>query len=398
MTAPEFEHLIAPVALGEFLDKYWETQPLRAERSDPEHYDEIISIAAIDRLFRSRQHGAEFIRVIANGQEVPQSQWAEPITLRDGRSAHVADFAKVIGHFHKGASIVINGAHRSVPELRQLCERLTEELGFSLQANIYITPSESRAFKPHYDLHDAFLLQISGNKRWRIYHRAADYPVIQAGVDLETLPVDDPAMEFSLTSGDALYIPSGFIHAATTSDRASIHVTLGFKPKRRYELLEDALAAARAQPELRKALPLKLLSHERQTTEWNEVRVLLDGLWGSLWDGQHETAFSVENTVGAEPAIASLSEAIRIDEITADSLVAFVPEVVVDKQSSESEIIMRAGSHEVMVARIFEPTINGLQMRKPLVVGDFDGLLTEAGKVEFAKSLARSGVVEILRD
>ena len=35
--------------------------------------------------------------------------------------------------------------------------------------NIYITPPNSQGFAPHYDDVDAYILQIEGRKRWRVY-------------------------------------------------------------------------------------------------------------------------------------------------------------------------------------------------------------------------------------
>ena len=390
-----FEHLIAPTSFDAFFEQHWESRPLRTERHDPRYFDGIITTAAIDRLFESRQHGAEFIKVIADGREVHQGVWAEPIALKDGRTVQVADFAKVLDEFHRGASIVINGAHRSIPELRTLCDRLKDELGLDLQANIYITPSESRAFKPHYDLHDAFLLQIAGRKCWRMYRRVADYPVEQTGTDLEAVESDAPQEEFVLEQGDALYIPSGYVHAAATSERASVHVTLGLKPKRRYELLEDLLEAAKAEPELRKALPLKVFSKERQAEEWARTLESLDAIWARF---RAHPEGNVHASKQDRRQGASLTDAIDIDEIDASTVVRLLADVEIEPRADQSEISLSAGAHRVTVARIFEPTIVGLLTKKPVTVGELGGLLTDAGKVEFAQTLARAGLLEIVRD
>ena len=38
-----------------------------------------------------------------------------------------------------------------------------------MQANAYITPPQNRGFDDHYDVHDVFVLQIEGTKRWIIH-------------------------------------------------------------------------------------------------------------------------------------------------------------------------------------------------------------------------------------
>jgi len=35
--------------------------------------------------------------------------------------------------------------------------------------NCYLTPADSQGFSPHFDDIDAFILQLEGKKRWRVY-------------------------------------------------------------------------------------------------------------------------------------------------------------------------------------------------------------------------------------
>ena len=38
-----------------------------------------------------------------------------------------------------------------------------------MQANAYVTPPQNQGFSAHYDVHDVFVLQIDGEKQWRIH-------------------------------------------------------------------------------------------------------------------------------------------------------------------------------------------------------------------------------------
>lgn len=42
-------------------------------------------------------------------------------------------------------------------------------LGASFMGNLYITPSNSRGFKPHTDNKDGLVMQLAGRKRWHIW-------------------------------------------------------------------------------------------------------------------------------------------------------------------------------------------------------------------------------------
>ena len=42
--------------------------------------------------------------------------------------------------------------------------------------NAYITPESARGFEPHYDVHDVFVLQVSGEKHWSVHAPVREHP------------------------------------------------------------------------------------------------------------------------------------------------------------------------------------------------------------------------------
>ena len=64
---------------------------------------------------------------------------------------------------------MLQGLHRTWPAIQAFTRRLVEELGHPAQVNAYITPESSRGFDPHYDVHDVFVLQVDGEKHWRVH-------------------------------------------------------------------------------------------------------------------------------------------------------------------------------------------------------------------------------------
>ena len=75
----------------------------------------------------------------------------------------------MLAEFAAGATIVLQGLHRMWPPLVDFTRQLVEELGHPAQVNAYVTPPSSQGFSPHYDTHDVFVLQVSGEKRWVIH-------------------------------------------------------------------------------------------------------------------------------------------------------------------------------------------------------------------------------------
>src|SRR5699024_4646224 len=108
-----------------------------------------------------------------------------------------------------------------------LAHSIEVELNFPTQVNAYITPPGSTGFVPHYDHHDVVILQIQGSKAWRLYDDVA-VPPHEMERQTEIDPADLPAAtEVRVDAGDTLYLPRGTVHAAETTARQSVHLTVG---------------------------------------------------------------------------------------------------------------------------------------------------------------------------
>ena len=73
--------------------------------------------------------------------------------------------------------MVLQGLHRVWPPIIELCQQLAAELGHPVQANAYVTPPQNQGFSNHYDVHDVFVLQIEGEKRWQIHAPVLEAPL-----------------------------------------------------------------------------------------------------------------------------------------------------------------------------------------------------------------------------
>jgi hypothetical protein len=173
----------------------------------------------------------------------------------------------VLRLFADGSTVVLQGLHRLWPPLIGFADQLAADLGHPTQVNAYVTPPSSRGFSPHYDVHDVFVLQVAGEKHWRIHEPVLADP-------LRTQPWNDraaavsaaaegePVIDAVLRPGDALYLPRGYLHSATALGEISAHLTVGVHPVTRWGAAESALDLVRVlateDPELRRSLPLGL--------------------------------------------------------------------------------------------------------------------------------------------
>ena len=117
-----------------------------------------------------------------------------------------------------------------------------------MQANAYVTPPSSRGFSAHYDVHDVFVLQLAGRKHWTIHAPVLARPAARPAVGTAVgrggrgRASSEPAIDTVLEPGDALYLPRGWLHAATALGEVSAHLTVGIHVVTRFALVEALTA------------------------------------------------------------------------------------------------------------------------------------------------------------
>lgn len=73
-----------------------------------------------------------------------------------------------------GCSIVVNHCDRISPWVACLCQDL--QLSFPhAYANAYITPPEAQAVPPHADDRDVLVMQVVGQKEWKVYRKVGRF-------------------------------------------------------------------------------------------------------------------------------------------------------------------------------------------------------------------------------
>ena len=244
-----------------FADEYWGRKPLLS-RADalPRDFSDLLSPEKVDELIAERGVRAPFIRLAKEGDVLPKGCYLGPA----GFGAEIADqidSAKLLSQFGSGATIVLQGLHRLWTPLIDFVRQAVDELGHPVQANAYITPSASRGFDPHYDVHDVFVLQAAGQKRWIVHepvfeHPLSSQPWTRHRAQIEKRVDDAPVIDTVLSAGDSLYLPRGWVHSAQALDMMSIHLTIGVAPVTGVDVARavvDQLAAAVA---FRRSLPM----------------------------------------------------------------------------------------------------------------------------------------------
>ncbi|OON71477.1 cupin domain-containing protein [Streptomyces tsukubensis] len=227
-------------------------------------FSDLFSSAAVDELISRRGLRTPFLRVAKNGSTLHESSFTSSAGVGATISDQLDDTA-LWREFADGSTLVLQALQRTWGPVAELSAGLSAELGHPVQANAYVTPPQNRGFDDHYDVHDVFVLQIEGTKRWIIHSPVhpdplRDQPWTDRRSAVAEAAKDEPRIDTVLEPGDVLYLPRGWLHAAEAQGAVSIHLTLGVHSWTRYALAEQlarsALAALRDDPWTRGTLPL----------------------------------------------------------------------------------------------------------------------------------------------
>ena len=78
----------------------------------------------------------------------------------------------------------------------------------------YLTPAGTQGFAPHYDDIEAFVLQLEGKKRWRVYKPLSPGETLPrySSPNYDQSILSEPIIDVVLEPGDLLYFPRGYVH------------------------------------------------------------------------------------------------------------------------------------------------------------------------------------------
>ena len=269
-----------------FARDHWGRQPLLTRAADTGNsFTDLLDLAAVDELLSRRGLRTPFLRIAKDGQVVDTARF----TTSGGAGAEIADQVSsdaVLRLFADGSTVVLQGLHRLWPPLIEFADQLAADLGHPTQVNAYVTPPSSRGFDPHYDVHDVFVLQVAGQKHWRIHEPVLRDPLrtqvwTDRREDVAAAAAREPVIDAVLEPGDALYLPRGFLHSATALGQISAHLTVGVHSVTRWGAAEAALDLVRTlaaeDPALRGSLPLGV-DLARPDSIRDDVAAVISGL------------------------------------------------------------------------------------------------------------------------
>jgi ribosomal protein L16 Arg81 hydroxylase len=392
---------------GTFAQEHWGRAPLLSRAADlGADFADLFSLDAVDELVSRRALRTPFVRMAKDGEVLGTDRFTAP----GGYGAEVGDqvsSAKVLQEVADGATLVLQGLHRTWEPIAAFTRELAAEIGHPCQVNAYVTPAQSRGFDPHYDVHDVFVLQVHGEKHWTIHAPVHPDPLrSQPWSDhrdaVEARASEPPVIDATFRPGDALYLPRGWIHSATARGGISIHLTVGVAAYTRYDVVQEVLAGLTASPELRTSLPFGVDLTD-PTAAGPAVESALAELVTALEKAQADpaTADDVRRRLAARfardvpPApVRPLATVERLARFGADDAVVLrgglSPRLVVEGPDVVLRLVGRQVTMPVAAYAALETLLDG----RPVRVGDLPGLDGDSAVV-VARRLVREGVLVV---
>lgn len=356
----------------------------------------MLSLDDIDSLLTERGLRYPALRMVKEGNTLPPSSYTKRARIQSRELTDLVDPGRVYELFGDGATIVLQALHRHWTPLAHFCRDLELALTHPVQVNVYLTPPVAQGLDIHYDTHDVFVLQVSGIKHWKVWHREFDSPLAHQKRTGRYEDPGDAAIDVELKPGDVLYIPRGFLHAAQTLDRESAHLTIGILNYTWLDALRTILEAAETEPSFRRSLPVGFADDPamfandvaealRAFAGWVEGRdagVIADRLATRFWSTR-------------TPVLrGQLQQVLALDAVSDATLVRRRRGAVMRTSQVDDSIAVTLGDRRLMMPSIARPAVEFIARTPTFSVSELAPFLDSGGRIVLVRRLIREGLLE----
>jgi ribosomal protein L16 Arg81 hydroxylase len=248
----DFQSLLSPITKTEFLERYWQREPLISSRRNSLCYQDLFSYQELDFLFGlCDQHSAPPRASKTDGYGGDK---------RVGLSDESLLFGQLYSAYSLDNTLVADKIHHKHPKIAALFRNFEETFGTCVDGMI-VASSRSRVqgFCTHCDPVEVFVLQLQGRKQWTIWKPDYELPLPHNSLQsCDEKQLGESALDVILEPGDLLYVPRGWIHRVVPlEDSPSLHLTICVAVCSRAELIMELLhTAIDSDPWFRESMPV----------------------------------------------------------------------------------------------------------------------------------------------
>jgi Cupin superfamily protein len=380
------ERCLEPVAAEEFLARHWERRPLVVPRAEPGRFDDLLSEADVERLIGSGGLRYPAFRLVREGSQIDVGSYTRDVPWRPPITGS-ADAGRIAAEWEAGATIVLQALHLTWRPLAVFCRHVERALGHPVQTNAYYTPKGSQGFAVHHDTHDVFVLQVAGEKRWRLYEPLLELPLESQRWSKELGEPGEPTEDLTLSAGDTLYLPRGWLHEAATSDADSLHLTVGIKVYTWTDAFKAAVADCAQELGFRRAVPTDGIGGEE----------LLDRLRERLDPDAVSSRMHRRFVTSRAPILDDqLSQVRALAWLGVETLVERRRTVISNLAATDGGVALIFEGKEVRFPTSAKMDVQFCaEVEEPFTPSDLPGDLDEEGRLVLVRRLVREGFLRL---
>jgi ribosomal protein L16 Arg81 hydroxylase len=382
-----FARCLEPVSVEEFFAEHWQERPLVVPRDEPGRFDELLSLADVERLICSGGIRYPSFRLVKEGAKLDVRDYTTDLPWRPHAFTGTANVGRVLAEFEAGATIVLQALHHTWEPLARFCRSLEHVLEHPVQANAYFTPRNSKGLAVHHDTHDVLVLQVAGEKRWLVYEPALALPLKHHRYRKELGEPSASVHDVVLRPGDTLYMPRGWLHEATTSTTDSLHVTIGINVYTWLDAVKAALEECADDLDFRREAP-----GERDVADELLARVQERLAPEEVARRRRERFLK-----GRRPVLGGqLSQLRALDRLDADTLLERRDTVIADFDVSAEALTLSFEGRKIVFPADVRPEIQFVaETGEPFRASDLPGDLDHESRLVLVGRLVREGFLRI---
>lgn len=271
------QKVICPMQWEDFLSEFLGEKPY-INCSIDRDFRALLTWDEINRIILEHRLEHPRLRMFKNVQLVPAHNYMNRTTSRRGSVSPTILMREFNEEILSGATLIIDAIQEMSPKIRELCESFNFALKGVCQANAYIALADQQAFDTHWDGHDVFVLQVSGEKHWKIYSPTRLHP-LDTDLDKNITQSTNKEMklfwEGTIKSGDVLYIPRGWWHSVSPVGKETIHISIGYNPPTGVDYLKWISNQLLKFESFRKSSPV-FSNNEKKDNYIEEIRNLVN--------------------------------------------------------------------------------------------------------------------------
>ncbi|MCK9798853.1 cupin domain-containing protein [Pseudomonas sp. MAFF 302030] len=172
------------------------------------------------------------------------------LTVTGETSPHINRY-NLLKSLQGGSTLIVDRCQAFFEGALHATQYLNERLRCRSSANLYCAWSATPSFGVHFDNNDVIAVQIEGVKKWDIYAPTRHYPLLSEKSFDHTPPTGSPIATYTVSPGQAIYLPAGYWHNVFTESERSMHLSFPLVRPRKIDVIRSILSHLEDSPEMR---------------------------------------------------------------------------------------------------------------------------------------------------